>query len=85
MGAFDDLGRAPLHDACWASKPDFTLVDALAPVALFRRYSRGNARSLSRRVRRGSCGRAFSTGDAGGATSCTWNRCKRRSRGVLAT
>ena len=45
--SFDDLGRAPLHDACWSSKPDFALVDALdvaaAPAALFRRDSRGHA------------------------------------------
>ena len=44
--AFDDLGRAPLHDACWLSKPDFALVDALvaaAPAVLFRRDSRGHA------------------------------------------
>ena len=46
--AFDDLGRAPLHDACWSSKPDFALVDALvaaapAAAALFRRDSRGHA------------------------------------------
>ena len=43
--AFDDLGRAPLHDACWSATPDFALIDTLLAAdatVLFRADSRGH-------------------------------------------